>query len=116
MAFVKIRNKSSGARMSTCVIVSSRGSFCCALNAAVARIGQSRDPIVCCLSFLDEQQMAQFRPKTLTFIRSSQTSDHLTCSITSNAVDSYDFETVGELSDSSRFVTSAPIKIELRSK
>ncbi|WP_442868856.1 hypothetical protein [Bradyrhizobium sp. CCBAU 53380] len=94
--------------MSTCVIVSSRGSLCCALNAAVARIGQSRDPIVCCLSFLDEQQMAELRPKTLTFIRSSQTSDHLTCSITSNAVDSYDFETVGELSDSSRFVTSAP--------
>ncbi|MCA1374451.1 hypothetical protein I6F16_12740 [Bradyrhizobium sp. IC4060] len=86
-----------------------RRSRCCALNGAVARICQSRDQlIVCCLSFLDEH-------KEEVHLRFAATSDRPTYSIISNAVDSYDFEIVGELSEVQALPHSHR-KIELRSK
>lgn len=100
MEFVEIWNKNSGARISTYVILGSRGSRCCILNGAAARTCQAGDQIIVCSStYLDETRMVQLRPKILTFDRSNQITDRLTYVVTPEPSGRYRFEIVGESGD-----------------
>ncbi|MDA9391599.1 hypothetical protein WN73_13310 [Bradyrhizobium sp. CCBAU 45394] len=84
--FVETWNKKSGARISTYVILGVRGSRCCVLNGAAARICQVGDQLIACSSsFLDEQKIVELRPKSRPFDRSNQITEHLTYSVSSEA-------------------------------
>ncbi|MCA1494968.1 aspartate 1-decarboxylase [Ensifer sp. NBAIM29] len=68
LEFVEIWNKASGARISTYVIYGERGSRCCVLNGAAARTCQIGDELIICSSaYLKEEQIAELKPRVLTF-------------------------------------------------
>lgn len=68
MEFVDIWNRSSGARISTYVILGERGSRCCILNGAAARTCQPGDAvIICSASYIDAEKIVTVRPTVLTF-------------------------------------------------
>ncbi|RUV01917.1 aspartate 1-decarboxylase [Mesorhizobium sp. M6A.T.Cr.TU.017.01.1.1] len=70
LEFVEIWNKASGARISTYVIYGERGSRCCVLNGAAARTCQLGDEIIVCSSvYVEKHQIAEMRPRVLTFNR-----------------------------------------------
>lgn len=79
MEFVEIWNKSSGARISTYVILGERGSRCCVLNGAAARTCQPGDQVIICNAvYIEGDQIPQMRPRILTFDRDNHVQDVLT--------------------------------------
>lgn len=93
MEFVEIWNKSSGARISTYVILGQRGSKCCILNGAAARTCQVGDQIIVCNSlYLEESRITSLKPKVLTFDDSNEVSDRLTYSVSVDAQGRYSFD------------------------
>lgn len=68
LEFVEIWNKSSGARISTYVILGERGSRCCVLNGAAARTCQPGDEVIIASSiYAQESELPGMRPRVLTF-------------------------------------------------
>lgn len=68
LEFVEIWNKSSGARISTYVILGERGSRCCVLNGAAARTCQTGDEVIIASSiYAQESELPGMRPRVLTF-------------------------------------------------
>ncbi|MER8804847.1 aspartate 1-decarboxylase [Mesorhizobium sp. M0998] len=78
MEFVEIWNKATGARISTYVIYGERGSRCCVLNGAAARTCQIGDEIIVCSSaYIEEHQIAEIKPRVLTFNRDNSVRDRM---------------------------------------
>ncbi|MBD9524476.1 aspartate 1-decarboxylase [Ensifer sp. ENS02] len=93
MEFVEIWNKSSGARLSTYVILGERGSRCCVLNGAAARTCQPGDQIIICNSvYLDERQLTSLKPKVITFDEDNHIRDRLSYSVGIDAEGRYKFD------------------------
>ncbi len=68
MEFVDIRNKNSGVRISTYVILGERSSRCGVLNGAAARTCQPVDPVIICNSvYADEVRITGIKSRILTF-------------------------------------------------
>ena len=69
LEFVEIWNKSNGARLTTYVILGERGSRCCILNGAAARLCQVGDELIIAASqYLPVTQVVNQRPRILTFL------------------------------------------------
>ncbi|RFB86887.1 aspartate 1-decarboxylase [Rhizobium leguminosarum bv. trifolii] len=97
MEFVEIWNKSSGARISTYVILGERGSRCCILNGAAARTCQPGDQIIVCNSvYIGEDELTSLKPKILTFDETNTVRDKLAYSVTLDADGRYHFEILDE--------------------
>ncbi|MER9965160.1 aspartate 1-decarboxylase [Mesorhizobium sp. M0045] len=78
LEFVEIWNKTSGARISTYVIYGERGSRCCVLNGAAARTCQVGDEIIVCSSiYIEGHQIAEIKPRVLTFDRDNSVRDRM---------------------------------------
>ncbi|RWA83654.1 aspartate 1-decarboxylase [Mesorhizobium sp.] len=78
LEFVDIWNKATGARISTYVIYGESGSGCCVLNGAAARTCQIGDEIiVCSSSYIGEHQIAEIKPRVLTFNRDNSVRDRM---------------------------------------
>ncbi|MES0033110.1 aspartate 1-decarboxylase [Mesorhizobium sp. M0040] len=78
LEFVEIWNKASGARISTYVIYGERGSRCCVLNGAAARTCQVGDEIIVCSStYVEENQIAEIKPRILTFNSDNSVRDRM---------------------------------------
>ncbi|MBZ9798787.1 aspartate 1-decarboxylase [Mesorhizobium sp. ES1-4] len=92
MEFVEIWNKSSGARISTYVILGERGSRCCILNGAAARTCQPGDQVIICNSvYVDETKLTAIKPRVLTFDKDNCIVDRLTYSVKSAESGGYSF-------------------------
>ena len=66
--FVDIWNKTTGARISTYVILGTPGSRCCVLNGAAARTCQVGDELIIAASVdVEEREIPLLRPKVLIF-------------------------------------------------
>lgn len=91
--FVEIWNKSSGARISTYIILGEAGSRCCILNGAAARTCQVGDElIIAAHAQCSADEIANLKPRVLIFGAG-------------NAVQSVlDYETLREASGSRRIV------------
>ncbi|MGX5845095.1 aspartate 1-decarboxylase [Mesorhizobium sp. ArgA1] len=78
LEFVEVWNKASGARLSTYVIYGERGSRCCVLNGAAARTCQVGDElIICSSSYVQEDKIAQLKPRVLTFNHDNSVRDRM---------------------------------------
>lgn len=78
LEFVDIWNKATGARISTYVIYGERGSRCCVLNGAAARTCQVGDEIIVCSSaYVDKEQIAEIKPRVLTFNSDNSVRDRM---------------------------------------
>ncbi|PCK76878.1 aspartate 1-decarboxylase [Rhizobium sophoriradicis] len=78
LEFVEIWNRASGARISTYVIYGERGSRCCVMNGAAARTCQVGDEIIICSStYVEKYQIAQIKPRVLTFDRDNSIRDRM---------------------------------------
>lgn len=99
MEFVEIWNKSSGARISTYVILGERGSRCCILNGAAARTCQAGDQIIICNSvYLNESEITTLKPRVLTFDKDNRIADRLTYSVERDQAGRYSFSILDEAS------------------
>lgn len=93
MEFVEIWNKSSGARISTYVILGDRGSRCCILNGAAARTCQPGDQVIICNSmYLDDAQITSLKPRILTFDDDNNISSRLSYSVSIDSDGRYKFD------------------------
>ncbi|CAN7431879.1 aspartate 1-decarboxylase [Aminobacter sp. LjRoot7] len=99
MEFVEIWNKSSGARISTYVILGERGSRCCILNGAAARTCQAGDQVIICNSvYVNESEITALKPHVLTFDKDNRIADRLTYSVERDQAGRYSFSILDEAS------------------
>ncbi|MDR7224115.1 aspartate 1-decarboxylase [Aminobacter aminovorans] len=99
MEFVEIWNKSSGARISTYVILGQRGSRCCILNGAAARTCQAGDQVIICNSvYVNESEITALKPRVLTFDKDNRIADRLTYSVERDQAGRYSFSILDEAS------------------
>lgn len=99
MEFVEIWNKSSGARISTYVILGERGSRCCILNGAAARTCQAGDQVIICNSvYVNENEITTLKPRVLTFDKDNRIADRLTYSVERDQFGRYSFSILDETS------------------
>ena len=99
MEFVEIWNKSSGARISTYVILGERGSRCCILNGAAARTCQVGDQVIICNSvYVNETELTSLKPRVLTFDKDNRIADRLTYSVERDPSGRYSFSILDEAS------------------
>lgn len=99
MEFVEIWNKSSGARISTYVILGERGSRCCILNGAAARTCQPGDQVIICNSvYVNESEITALKPRVLTFDKDNRIADRLTYSVERDQLGRYSFSILDETS------------------
>lgn len=97
MEFVEIWNKSSGARISTYVILGERGSRCCVLNGAAARTCQPGDEIIVCNSvYVPEDELVSLRPRILVFDAANHVIDRLAYKVDRDAEGRYAFSILDE--------------------
>ncbi|WP_269932949.1 aspartate 1-decarboxylase [Aminobacter sp. HY435] len=97
MEFVEIWNKSSGARISTYVILGERGSRCCILNGAAARTCQAGDQLIICNSvYVNENEITGLKPRVLTFDRDNHVIERLTYSVERDRAGRYSFAILDE--------------------
>nr|WP_278116363.1 aspartate 1-decarboxylase [Mesorhizobium sp. WSM4875]WIE94764.1 aspartate 1-decarboxylase [Mesorhizobium sp. WSM4875] len=97
MEFVEIWNKSSGARISTYVILGERGSRCCILNGAAARTCQPGDQVIVCNSiYLDESEITSLKPRIVTFDENNHMRERLRYSVDLDAHGRYSFAMLNE--------------------
>jgi aspartate 1-decarboxylase len=95
MEFVDIWNKSSGARISTYVMLGVRGSRCCILNGAAARTCQQGDEIIISNSvYLDEGKLTSLNVTVLNFDAHNNIIDSLSYSVTVDALNRYQMRIV----------------------
>ncbi len=99
MEFVEIWNKSSGARISTYVILGERGSRCCILNGAAARTCQAGDQVIICNSvYVNESEITALKPRVLTFDKDNRVIDRLSYSVERDQTGRYSFSILDETS------------------
>ncbi|GAA2824317.1 L-aspartate 1-decarboxylase [Aminobacter aminovorans] len=99
MEFVEIWNKSSGARISTYVILGERGSRCCILNGAAARTCQAGDQVIICNSvYVNESEITALKPRVLTFDKDNRIADRLSYSVERDQAGRYSFSILDEAS------------------
>lgn len=99
MEFVEIWNKSSGARISTYVILGERGSRCCVLNGAAARTCQAGDQVIICNSvYVNENEITTLKPRVLTFDKDNRVVDRLSYSVERDQTGRYSFSILDETS------------------
>lgn len=99
MEFVEIWNKSSGARISTYVILGERGSRCCILNGAAARTCQAGDQVIICNSvYVNENEITTLKPRVLTFDKDNRVVDRLSYSVERDQTGRYSFSILDETS------------------
>ncbi|PWK67532.1 aspartate 1-decarboxylase [Aminobacter sp. AP02] len=99
MEFVEIWNKSSGARISTYVILGERGSRCCILNGAAARTCQAGDQVIICNSvYVNESEITTLKPRVLTFDKDNRIAERLTYSVDRDQFGRYNFSILDETS------------------
>jgi aspartate 1-decarboxylase len=99
MEFVEIWNKSSGARISTYVILGERGSRCCILNGAAARTCQAGDQVIICNSvYVNESEITALKPRVLTFDKDNCVIDRLSYSVERDQTGRYSFSILDETS------------------
>ncbi|WP_395666103.1 aspartate 1-decarboxylase [Methylocella sp.] len=92
LEFVEIWNKSSGARISTYVILGQRGSRCCVLNGAAARTCQPGDELIICSSvYVDGEEIVGLSPKVVTFDAHNNVVETLQYSVSQDAAGRYQF-------------------------
>lgn len=92
MEFVEIWNRSSGARISTYVILGERGSRCCVLNGAAARTCQPGDQVIICNSvYVPEGEIVALRPRVLTFDQDNRVVSRLSYEVTRDSTGRYHF-------------------------
>jgi len=97
LEFVEIWNKSSGARISTYVILGERHSRCCILNGAAARTCQVGDEIIICSShYIDAESIPNFQPKILTFDQENNVIETLSYVVERDDAGHYRFDIVTE--------------------
>lgn len=79
LEFVRVWNKSSGARLETYVIYGEPGSRCCILNGAAARTCQIGDELIICASefIASPRELPESRCIVLCFTEGNQISDRL---------------------------------------
>ena len=83
--FVDIWNKTTGARISTYVILGTPGSRCCVLNGAAARTCQVGDELIIAASVdVEEREIPLLRPKVLIFDTENQVAEILVDQIVRN--------------------------------
>lgn len=93
MEFVDIWNKTSGARISTYVILGERGSRCCVLNGAAARTCQPGDEVIICNAvYMDGDDLADIRPVILTFDKDNNVTEKMAYVTSRGADGHYTFE------------------------
>lgn len=83
LEFVYIWNKNNGSRISTYVITGERGSRCCILNGAAARMCQKHDPlIITAFDFIDDpREICARKPRIVTFDESNAPKETLRYSV-----------------------------------
>jgi aspartate 1-decarboxylase len=97
LEFVEIWNKSSGARISTYVILGERGSRCCILNGAAARTCQKGDELIICSSiYVDVSAIEDLSPCVVTFDSANHIVERLRYSVTRDAAGRYEFAILDE--------------------
>lgn len=76
--FVDIWNKTTGARISTYVILGEPGSACCVLNGAAARTCQVGDELIIAASVeIEEKDITSLQPRVLIFDEANQVRETL---------------------------------------
>jgi aspartate 1-decarboxylase len=76
--FVDIWNKTTGARISTYVILGEPGSGCCVLNGAAARTCQVGDELIIAASVeVEEKDIPSLQPRVLIFAGANQVREML---------------------------------------
>jgi aspartate 1-decarboxylase len=76
--FVDIWNKTTGARISTYVILGEPGSGCCVLNGAAARTCQVGDELIIAASCeVDDKEITSLQPRVLIFDESNRVRETL---------------------------------------
>jgi len=101
LEFVEIWNKTSGARISTYVILGERGSRCCILNGAAARTCQKGDELIICSSlYIDGTGVEELSPCVVTFDASNRIVDRLRYAVTRDAAGHYGFSILDESGES----------------
>jgi aspartate 1-decarboxylase len=97
LEFVEIWNKSSGARISTYVILGERGSRCCVLNGAAARTCQPGDEVIIASSiYAQESELPGMRPRVLTFDADNNVASMLTYAVERSADGRWSFSILDE--------------------
>lgn len=97
LEFVEIWNKTSGARISTYVILGERGSRCCILNGAAARTCQKGDELIICSSlYIDGAGVEELSPSIVTFDASNRIVDRLRYAVSKDAAGRYSFAILDE--------------------
>jgi aspartate 1-decarboxylase len=96
LEFVDIWNKSSGARLSTYVILGEAGSGCCILNGAAARTCQAGDEIIVAASkyINDPSELHSNKPIVLTFKDGNQIDEILQYDVFESDARKHDFRVV----------------------
>lgn len=83
LEFVEVWNKTSGARLSTYVILAEPDSRACMLNGAAARMAQPGDELIIVASeFLDAGAIHDLKARVLTFAEGNEIDRVLTYSVT----------------------------------
>jgi aspartate 1-decarboxylase len=109
LEFVEIWNKSSGARISTYVILGERGSRCCVLNGAAARTCQPGDEVIIASSiYAQESELPGMRPRVLTFDGDNNVASMLTYAVERSADGRWSFSILDE--------TGAALPVPLRTR
>ena len=93
LEFVEVWNKSSGARLSTYVILAEPGSRACMLNGAAARTAQPGDELIIVASeYVDASVIGRFKARVLTFTEGNEIDRVLTYAVTDDEGDAFGTE------------------------
>ena len=87
LEFVYIWNKNNGSRLTTYVLLGERGSRCCILNGAAARLCQMGDPlIITAFEFLaDPKELCARKPRVVMFDENNVPKETLEYSVVETA-------------------------------
>jgi aspartate 1-decarboxylase len=97
MEYVDVWNKTNGARLSTYVIYGQRGSRCCILNGAAARLCQKGDELILCNHIYgDETSLVHHVPRVLTFNETNHVVDKLLYTAEPNGKGGWQFEVLSQ--------------------
>lgn len=97
LEFVEIWNKNSGARFSTYVILSERGSRCCIVNGAAARTCQRGDELIICSAiYLPGESIAGLSPAVVILGEDNNVVETLRYSVSLDGAGRYQFAILDE--------------------
>lgn len=95
LEFVEIWNKSTGARISTYVIMGEPGSKCCVLNGAAARTCQAGDEVILAASdYVKPPELYDLKPRILTFLPNNEVDQVLNYEVFRSDTQPFDFRII----------------------